>query len=271
MEYYVYALIDPRNQLPFYIGKGKIVDNQGRKYRRVKDHQKIAGNNKLKNSVSKKILQEFGEIPYKIIKEGLSELESFDLEKGLIAQYGRRDLGSGILTNLTDGGEGQSGLVRSEIFKKKISERNKEYYRNHPNPFLGKKHSEESRIKMSKGQKRYLKDNKNSFEGKSHTEESKAKMSAFRKAAGTTLPKEKWFLYASKGGSKNYTFISPDGEKFEVKGEFCSFVKSKKLALSTCKEFINKGKIPEPKNPKHNRMTPERLNSTNWEIIKTSL
>lgn len=269
-NYYVYALIDPRNEKPFYIGKGQIVDKQGRKYRRIKDHLSLDGRNKFKDRVIAKILKEFGKVPHEIIKEGISEEESLDLEIELIQKYGRRNLGEGILTNLTDGGEGHSGHIRSEESKQKMSESQKEWLRNNPNPFLGKKHTEESRLKMSEGQKRYLKTHENSFKGMKHSEETKRKMSEYRKKKGHTLPKEEWHRYGNKGAknpqAKTYIFTNPKGEQFKVVGRFKEFVKEQNLALKTCKKSINKGIIPEPRNPKHNSCTKERINSSGWKI-----
>lgn len=58
-----------------------------------------------------------------------SEEEAFEAEKFFIAYYGRQDLGTGYLRNLTDGGEGASGAVSkkkgiklSEETKKKVSD-----------------------------------------------------------------------------------------------------------------------------------------------------
>jgi hypothetical protein len=45
----------------------------------------------------------------KIIAAGLSEQAAFDMEIALIKQYGRLDIGTGCLTNHTDGGEGCVG------------------------------------------------------------------------------------------------------------------------------------------------------------------
>jgi hypothetical protein len=48
-----------------------------------------------------------------------SEVLAFESEKALIELFGRKDNNTGILRNLTDGGEGQSGL--HEEGRKKIS------------------------------------------------------------------------------------------------------------------------------------------------------
>jgi hypothetical protein len=41
----------------------------------------------------------------------------------MIAVFGRKDLGAGILRNRTDGGDGSSGAVRSEEWRRSISEK----------------------------------------------------------------------------------------------------------------------------------------------------
>ena len=56
----------------------------------------------------------------RFIKTNLMESEALDLEKFLIAKYGRKDLGTGILINMTDGGEGISNP--SAITRKKLSD-----------------------------------------------------------------------------------------------------------------------------------------------------
>src|ERR1700733_9833078 len=50
-----------------------------------------------------------------------SEAEAFDLEMTLIAWYGRKDLGTGCLRNMTNGGEGQNGHRLSDASKEKIA------------------------------------------------------------------------------------------------------------------------------------------------------
>ena len=57
-----------------------------------------------------------------ILKKNLTEEEAFKHEIYMIAVFGRKDLRTGILRNLTDGGEGSSGRVvtEEEIVRQKI-------------------------------------------------------------------------------------------------------------------------------------------------------
>lgn len=56
-----------------------------------------------------------------ILKNNLTWSEACELEMALISYYGRRDLGEGQLVNLTSGGEGAKGAIRSESSKAKQS------------------------------------------------------------------------------------------------------------------------------------------------------
>jgi hypothetical protein len=57
-----------------------------------------------------------------IIFPMLNEAEAFESEMALIELFGRKDLGTGILYNRTNGGDGTSGLRWSEEAKQKMSE-----------------------------------------------------------------------------------------------------------------------------------------------------
>lgn len=54
---------------------------------------------------------------------GLQEWAAFEIERDMIAYYGRKDLGLGTLVNATDGGNGVSGRFYTEDQRKKLSAR----------------------------------------------------------------------------------------------------------------------------------------------------
>jgi len=99
------------NNIPFYIGKGK----RTKTYNRIEYHLKYWGHNcnkKLKNKINK--LK--GIFDIEILFESENEQKCLDLEIKLISEIGRENL-----CNLTNGGEGVSGLNHSEETKQKIS------------------------------------------------------------------------------------------------------------------------------------------------------
>jgi hypothetical protein len=111
MKHYVYAYLR-EDRTPYYIGKG------------------TANRCKEKHNVG---------IPpddrIEFIKTELSDQEAIQLEIELIAKYGRKDLGTGILRNMTDGGDGVAGRIFTEETRAKISSANK----GKPSPMKGKK------------------------------------------------------------------------------------------------------------------------------------
>jgi hypothetical protein len=95
--FYVYAYLREDNTL-YYIGKGS---NE----RAWKSHTRTNGTNLLPKDPGRIIM----------LKEELTESEAYEYESDLINQYGRKDLGTGILHNLTDGGRGnESGYKHSK-------------------------------------------------------------------------------------------------------------------------------------------------------------
>lgn len=79
LDYYVYALINPKDKKPFYIGKG--IGN------RVFYHQNCAlkdENSNLKLDIIREIIDSGFKVEHIIIRHGLTEKEAFEIEASLI-------------------------------------------------------------------------------------------------------------------------------------------------------------------------------------------
>jgi hypothetical protein len=113
MSFYNYICFRPWNGLPCYVGKG-----QGS---RVSDHGKLGARhpNPYMAHILAKCERENKELITVIIHQNLTEQEALDNEVALIRAIGRRAHG-GPLCNLTDGGEGITGLKHNEDSKKRI-------------------------------------------------------------------------------------------------------------------------------------------------------
>lgn len=150
-RFYTYAYLR-EDRTPYYIGKGsgrRIYDKNGRPCGKPKDKSRII-----------------------FLKQNLTEEEAFKHEIYMISVFGRIDLGTGILYNKTNGGDGTSGVVKSEETRRKMSDvkkgENNYWYgkKGKDNPHYGKSRPEETKMRMSK-----------SKTGKSQSEETKRKRS----------------------------------------------------------------------------------------------
>lgn len=131
-NYYVYIYCDPRkpgefrfpgvdfvfNFEPFYVGMGK-----GYRYKRHITNYEIEWNyNTIKNGKIKHLI-ESGVDPLKYVvfyKENISKEEASKIEQEIIKALGRINNNTGILSNMTDGGDGWNNAVSS--FKGKTYE-----------------------------------------------------------------------------------------------------------------------------------------------------
>ena len=155
MHYYTYAYLR-EDKTPYYIGKGK--------GDRIYSKQKYIKPPKDKSRII-------------YLKQNLTEEEAFRHEIYMISVFGRKDLGTGILHNRTGGGEGMSGAIRSDEYRKKMSEAKK-----------GHTVSEETKKKMSEAQK-----------GKTMPKESKKRMSEAKKGHIVSEETKRKLSEANKG------------------------------------------------------------------------
>ena len=100
------------NYQPFYVGKGV--------KRREIEHlcPYMLKRKNIKSSIIKSILSKTGEEPihYRLY-ENLTNEQAIQIEKELIAHFGRLDIGTGILANGTDGGDGANNFSEETLKK----------------------------------------------------------------------------------------------------------------------------------------------------------
>jgi hypothetical protein len=141
---YLYRHIRLDRYEPFYIGIGK---------EKSRCFEKVKRNKFWFNIVAKT------DYKVEILFDNLSWEDACKKEMEFIKLYGRKDLGTGTLCNLTIGGDGILGVVRTEEYREKLRQVN-----------TGKKMSENSVQKL-----------KEALKGRRHSEETKLKMGKTRK------------------------------------------------------------------------------------------
>lgn len=157
-DFYTYAYLR-KDLSPYYVGKGRgnRMFSTNRHIAKPKDNHRIA-----------------------MLRGNMSEDDALLHEIEMIKTWGRKDLGTGLLRNRTNGGDGLSGHKFSDESRAKLRIAQ-----------LGKKMSKEAKAKMSLAKQNTSNEtkakmslagmgNKNRL-GKKHTNETKAKMSLAKK------------------------------------------------------------------------------------------
>jgi len=163
MKYYLYRHIRLDTRQPFYIGIGT---KQSRVHPNIKsEYRRAYGTNRKESSIWNHIVNKTS---YNV--EILFESDNYEFIKQkeieFIAMYGRINLKTGILANLTNGGDGTIGYIPS-----------KEQIEKHKKFMIGRVQSESEKQKRIESRKGYV-----------HTKETKAKMSTSHK--GKMVSKE---------------------------------------------------------------------------------
>jgi hypothetical protein len=229
MEYYTYAYLR-EDGTPYYIGKGKgkrAYRRDGRICPTPKDDKKII-----------------------FLKQNLTEEESFKHEIYMIAVLGRIDLGTGILRNLTDGGDGVSGMVVGEETRLKLSSMRK-----------GKPKSEEHKRKIKESKQNISEETRRkqseSAKGKKVSDETRRKLSEINKGKIMSLESRRKISEAHRG-----KIVSDETRRklSEINKGENSFYYGKKG-----KDNPNYGK----KRTKNTKNTMSKLKSQKWKCLET--
>lgn len=172
---YLYRHIRLDKNEPFYIGIG------------TSKYYNRAYRNKNRSNLWKRIANK-SEYEVEILLDNLTWDEACKKEKEFIALYGRKDLKTGCLANMTDGGDGAINLIVSKETREKVAEANRrrifteEDRKNMSIRYTGRVKSEETRKKLSNSLKNSEKFKKSiklkseKYKGFKHSEESKRKM-----------------------------------------------------------------------------------------------
>jgi len=122
----------------FYVGIGS----------RLRSQRTINRNQHCLNKRAK--AEREGTFRVEILYENLTNEQACEIECQLIQQYGRIDLGTGCLTNMTNGGEGIKGFSHSQKTKDHLSKSlsNRPERTGENNYFYGKRHTKQTIDRM---------------------------------------------------------------------------------------------------------------------------
>lgn len=222
---YLYRHIRLDKNIPFYIGIG---ENKDGGYSRAFDKQ----NRRRNSSIWKRIVAKT-EYEVEILLDEISWEEACKKEKEFIKLYGRINIGTGILANMTDGGEGAVNMRHSEESKKKMSEKRR-----------GIKYPEERNIKIAETLKRKYKsgERKSGTKGRKHTDEWKTKNSERNKGKKHTDEAKKKMSLLMLGNKRNVGKKLSEEQKRKIGEKNSVTLKGRKLSEETKRKIAEAGR-----------------------------
>lgn len=243
-QFYVYQLIDPRTNLPFYIGKGKgtrCYDHLKETYQNTENKRKYAFIKGLRNKGLEPIVEK--------ILDNLDEGTAYYLEEVYIWKFGRISFDeNGILTNICENNRPPNAKGRKLTEEQKLKLKGKKISDEHKKIISkihkGKNVSKETRLKLSKkltGQKLSIETRKkmsiskfgcgNNMFNKNHTIETKKKMRENHIKCDGEF----------NANAKIWKIQSPIGEKFILRGTLDKFCKEHNISTWTMANIAKTG------------------------------
>ena len=229
--YYIYALIDPRNNMPFYIGKG----TGKRAHTHLWDMSRsdnIHKENKI-DAIRKAGLEP--QIEY-LAEDIIDENLAYKMEEDLILRYGRKGYESyGILTNICLDARppNHKGRTYEEIYGKEGAELQRvkrSQLQKERGGYGPKKHSEETRAKF----RELTTGSNNPMYGKHQSPETIQKIKENR-----IMPSGENHYY-----SNNWKLTSPTGEVYEQIGNLKGLCEKLELSFATIHAAYMYNRIP---------------------------
>jgi len=213
-NFYVYYLIDSRNNVPFYVGKGK----ENRMYQHEECVKKgiIPNNNLHLFRKIKNITDEKKQIVYKKILENSDEVSAWDIETKNIQKLRNEGVK---LCNIASGGLGGNtwdNNPRQEEIRKRCNVRQ------------GKRWTLEVKKKISDGLRRYAKNNVHYRFGRKHSIETKKKIGQSNRGGKT-----------AHFGKDNHEYINLENRKNFIINSFKIHQNSSRIS----RELFHKYKI----------------------------
>jgi len=185
-QFYTYLWLR-EDGTPYYAGKGR--------YRRIRQIHSKSGRRYMPPPLDRIIIQDWPD-----------EGSAYEAEKFLIAYYGRKDNGTGVLINHSDGGEGSRGHKHTDEWKLKMSEK-----------FRGREISLESREKMRLAKIGYVPWNK----GKTGIQRAWNKGMSGPPASNELREKRRRFQLGRKASAETVLKLKSVSRKRAIDGTYC--------------------------------------------------